>query len=80
MAKNSGAEDTIKVGGGRLIVNVALTEPTLSSSGKTIVVYSTRGNKAINDGYFIGINLYTYPTRERAITSSESLGGERGGM
>jgi len=30
-----------------------------SSSGKTLVFFSTRGNVALNDGYVVGINLYS---------------------
>ena len=50
--------DIIKVENGRLIVDVALTAGTPSASGKTLVVYSTRGNLPINDGYVVGINCY----------------------
>jgi len=56
--KTSNSEDIIKVENGRLIVDVALGHPTPSSSGKTMVHFSTRGNLAINDGFVIGLNLY----------------------
>ena len=52
--------DTIKVEKGRLIMDVELTTPTPSASGKTIVYFSTRGNQKLNDGYVIGVNLYKY--------------------
>ena len=51
-------EDVIKVENGRLIVDVALVDGSPSSSGKTIVYYSTRGNLPIDDKYSVGINLY----------------------
>ena len=36
-----------------------------SKSGKTIVVASTKGNKAIEDtGCIIGLNVYKYPEKE----------------
>ena len=50
--------DTIKVENGRLIVDVALTSGTPSKSGKSVVLFTTQGNKAIPDGYVVGINLY----------------------
>lgn len=56
--KTAVREDTIKVENGRLIVDVALEDPTPSSSGKTMVYFSTHGNKSISDGFAIGINLY----------------------
>jgi hypothetical protein len=51
--------DVLKVEDGRLIVDVALTQGVPSSSGKTLVFFSTRGNVAMNDGYVVGINLYS---------------------
>ena len=54
--------DIMKVENGRLIIDVALTNDAPSASGKTLVYFSTRGNKEINDGYVVGINLYK-PTR-----------------
>ena len=50
--------DTIKVVDGRLVIDVALAAPSKSASGKSTVFYSTRGNKAVEGGYFIGLNLY----------------------
>lgn len=53
--------DTIKVENGRLIVDVAIdAKGRPSATGKTLVVYSTRGNQKLNDGYVIGINLYKH--------------------
>lgn len=40
-------------------------ESGLSKSGKTIVVASTKGNKAIEDSdCIIGLNVYKYPEKE----------------
>lgn len=50
--------DSIKVVDGRLIVDVALTGGERSASGKSKVYFSTRGNKALNDDFVVGINLY----------------------
>lgn len=57
-AKGDGKLDTIKVEGGRLIVDVALTQGEKSASGKSVVVFSTRGNLKLDDGHIVGINLY----------------------
>jgi len=51
-------EDTIEVRDGRLVIDVALTPGQLSTSGKNTVLFTTRGNKEINDGFIIGVNLY----------------------
>lgn len=51
-------EDVVKVEGGRLIINVALTDGHLSGSGKSKVFYTTAGNIAINDGFKLGLTLY----------------------
>lgn len=50
--------DKIEVKDGRLVVDVALTAGEMSGSGKSLVFFSTKGNKEIEDGYHIGINLY----------------------
>ena len=50
--------DTIKVVDGRLLVDVALNVGHRSASGKTVVFFSTHGNKPIADDYVVGINLY----------------------
>ena len=50
--------DTIKVENGRLIVDVALVDGKRSASGKSVVLYSTRGNVVLETGESIGINLY----------------------
>lgn len=51
-------QDVVKVEGGRLIINVALTPGHLSGSGKNKVYFTTGGNTAINDGFKLGVNLY----------------------
>ena len=50
--------DVIKVENGRLIMDVAITPGTPSTSGKSLVFFSTNGNREINEGYVIGVNLY----------------------
>ena len=50
--------DVIKVENGRLIMDVAITPGTPSGSGKSLVFFSTNGNREINEGYVIGVNLY----------------------
>lgn len=51
---------------GVLTIKVDLKkESGLSKSGKTIVVASTKGNKAIEDSdCIIGLNVYKYPGKE----------------
>jgi len=34
-----------------------------SASGKTIGIASTKGNKAVEGGIFIGLNVYVYPAK-----------------
>ena len=58
MAKQAQAPDIIKVENGRLLVDVALVDGTRSASGKSVVLYSTRGNKTLATGEVVGINLY----------------------
>ena len=58
MAKQAQAPDIIKVENGRLLVDVALVDGWLSVSGKSVVLYSTRGNKTLATGEVVGINLY----------------------
>ncbi len=52
-----------KIEGNRLVISIDLETPTPSSSGKTLVVASTRGNKETDvmiDGkpVIIGLNAY----------------------
>lgn len=54
---------TAKIEGSKLIITADLEAPTPSASGKTLVVASTRGNKATDvmiDGkpVIIGLNAY----------------------
>jgi len=54
---------TAKIEGNKLIITADLETPTPSASGKTLVVASTRGNKATDvmiDGrpVIIGLNAY----------------------
>jgi hypothetical protein len=54
---------TAKIEGNKLIISADLETPTPSASGKTLVVASTRGNKATDvviDGKpaIIGLNAY----------------------
>ncbi|MEI7812124.1 MAG: hypothetical protein WCJ01_06815 [Ignavibacteria bacterium] len=53
----------VKIENGKLIISIDLQEPTLSASGKTLVVATTHGNMAtqcIIDGknVIIGLNAY----------------------
>lgn len=55
----------VDVKNGKLIIEMDLQTPTPSSSGKTLVVASTRGNKATGillDGkeIVIGVNAYIH--------------------
>ena len=52
-------KDTIEVKDGRLVINVALTTGAPSASGKSTVVYSTRGIITLAGGYRLGLNLFT---------------------
>ena len=54
-------QDSIKVVNGRLLIDVALADvqtAPLSQTGKSKVLYSTRGNIQV-DGVSIGLNVYT---------------------
>lgn len=51
--------------GDMLVIRIAIQSPTLSASGKTLVVASTRGNQRTDlkiDGkdIFVGVNAYVY--------------------
>ena len=52
-----------EVKAGQLILTVSLDAPaTLSATGKTMVLASTRGNQAVADGggepVYVGLNVY----------------------
>lgn len=54
-----------RIEGNKLIIEIDLQPPTVSASGKTLVVASTRGNKTTEakvDGkpVVIGLNAYIY--------------------
>lgn len=56
----------VEIRGNKLCIEIDLEEPTPSSSGKTLVVASSRGNavtKAMIDGkpITIGLNAYIKP-------------------
>ena len=51
--------DVMKVENGRLILDVALEDKGHpSSTGKTVVFFTTNGNKPIEGGFVLGVNLY----------------------
>jgi len=58
MANVTQVEDKVAVENGRLVVDVALSGGVPSASGKSVVYFTTSGNKELADGYIIGINLY----------------------
>jgi hypothetical protein len=52
-----------KIEGNELVIRIPLQKPTLSSSGKTLIVASTGGNKQIDvevEGkpVYVGLNAY----------------------
>jgi len=53
---------------GKLIIVLSTNKPAVrSSSGKTLVLASTRGNKQVNingQTVYIGVNAYVYPDQE----------------
>ena len=51
-------EDIIKVESGRLVMDVALGEGTLSESKKSTTFFTTHGNIDLPGGYKLGVNLY----------------------
>jgi hypothetical protein len=56
---------TVTREGDTLVIRIAIKEPTPSSSGKTLVVSSTRGNQKTGvqiDGkdLYLGLNAYVY--------------------
>ncbi len=57
--------------GDTLVIRIPITSPTPSSSGKTLVVASTRGNQktAVQiDGkdLYLGVNAYVYAEPKRS--------------
>lgn len=64
-AQVSGEGYQAKVEGDKLLIEVDLTgEGTVSASGKSIVIASTRGNVKIGD-VTVGLNVYRPRQRER---------------
>ena len=51
-------ENVVKVENGRLIVDVALDGTGRSTSGKSVIKFSTKGNIALEEGVTVGINAY----------------------
>ncbi len=54
-----------RIEGNKLIIEIEMQPPTVSASGKTLVVASTRGNKTTEakvDGkpIVVGLNAYIY--------------------
>lgn len=63
-------ELTVTREGDMLVIRIPITAPTPSSSGKTLVVASTRGNQKTGvqiDGkdIYIGVNAYVYAEPKR---------------
>lgn len=61
---------TVTREGDMLVIRIPITAPTPSSSGKTLVVASTRGNQKTGvqiDGkdIYIGVNAYVYAEPKR---------------
>ena len=58
MAANT--EEYIRVVNGYLELRQKLGKGEVSGSGKSLVMFSTRGNMPVegSDGYMIGVNLY----------------------
>mgnify|MGYP006403927247 CR=1 FL=1 len=50
--------DVMEVRDGRLILDVPISAGVPSESGKSLVFFSTKGNKEINDEFVLGVNLY----------------------
>lgn len=49
----------VKVDGATLMITCDLTAAGITSaSGKTLVIASTRGNAAVSEGTYLGLNLY----------------------
>jgi hypothetical protein len=55
---------TIAVDGNKLTLTIDLSQPgSVSASGKTTVIASTRGNTQVAPGVYCGLNIYKYPQR-----------------
>jgi hypothetical protein len=53
---------TVAVEGSKLILTIDLSQPgSVSASGKTTVIASTRGNAQVAPGVYCGLNVYKYP-------------------
>jgi len=56
----------VSVEGNVMTIQIALdTKGRASGSGKTVVLASTRGNKEVIPGGFLGLNFYKYPEDEK---------------
>jgi len=65
-AKSLGKNVSYTLTGSKLVIEIDISkEFGESKSGKTIIVASTEGNKAIDD-VKIGINVYKYPDAKPA--------------
>lgn len=56
----------VKVEGNKMVIEIEMQKPASSSTGKTLVVASTRGNvetevKVNGKSVFIGLNAYIKP-------------------
>jgi len=55
-----------KIDGSKLVIEIDLTQRFgPSKSGKTIMIASTEGNKEVDSGIFLGLNVYTYEKGEK---------------
>ena len=60
MAGKNDVQDSITVEDGRLIINMAIdTKGTKSTSGKSVIHFSTRGQVVLPNGMSLGVNLYS---------------------
>jgi len=51
-----------EVKGSKLVITVDLSKDFgRSKSGKTIIIASTQGNKAVAKDVFLGLNVYKFP-------------------
>lgn len=58
MAQSQPKPNILKVEDGRLIVDVALDGKDVSASGKSVSLFSTRGNITLDGGVVVGLNAY----------------------
>jgi len=57
---------TVSVDGNKLTLTIDLSQPgSVSASGKTTVIASTRGNTQVAPGLYCGLNVYKYPLRNK---------------